>query len=93
MRRQAAGLAAVALGPGLVPAGLAQRRELEEDAVEEEAQPRALPAPFPSHAVHAVVPVAAAHEGKAVGARGQPLVDGAQAVLEERGPVRPRRAG
>ena len=79
-----AGLAAVALGPGLVPPGFAERRELAQDGVEEEAHPGALPAPFPSHAVHAVVPVPAPHEGKAVGARGQSPVDGAQAMLEER---------
>ena len=91
--REAAGLAAVALGPGRVAAGLAERRELAQDAVEEEAQPGALAAPFPSHAVHAVVPVPAAHERKAVGAGGQALVDGAQAVLEERARLGRRRAG
>src|SRR3972149_3638533 len=52
--------------------------------MKEEAEPRALPSSLMSHPVHAVVPVAASHEGKTVGARRQPFVDGTKAMLEER---------
>ena len=55
-----------------------------QHAVQEEAEPGALAAPRGPDAVHAVVPVAGAEERKAVRARGQALVDRAQAVLEER---------
>ena len=52
--------------------------------MEEEAQPGALAAALPAHAVHPVVPVSAAEERQPVRAGGQALVDRAQAVLEER---------
>ena len=60
--------------------------------MEEEAEPGALAAALPAHAVHAVVPVAAADERQAVRAGGQALVDRAQAVLEERAALGGRRA-
>jgi hypothetical protein len=55
--------------------------------VQEEAEPGALAAPLAADAVHAVVPVAGADQRQAVGAAGQPAVDGAQAVLEEGAPL------
>ena len=60
--------------------------------MEEEAEPDALAAPLPPDAVHPVVPVPAPHERQAVGARGEPAVEGAHAVLEERALLR-RDAG
>src|SRR5206468_9785681 len=66
---EAPGLAAIALAPGLVASGFAEGGKLEEHAVEEEAHPGALPTSFASYAVHPVVPVPAAHEGKSGGAR------------------------
>jgi hypothetical protein len=66
---------------------LAQRDELREHAVEEEAEPGALAPSRPPHAIQAVVPVAAADEGQSVGPNRRTLVDRAQAVLEQRAPL------
>ena len=74
-------------GEGGVAAAVGQRGEVGEDTEEEEAEPDAFAAAFVANAVHAVVPVAAAHEGQAVGAGGERAADGADAMLVERGGI------
>src|SRR3990172_2614098 len=86
---EAMGFAAVALAPCRVSSGDAERYEVAQDGVKEEAEPGALAAPRPSDAVHPVVPVTAAHEREAVDARRQPAVERAHAVLEQRAPPPP----
>ena len=54
--------------------------------MKEEAKPRALASSCRSHAVHAVVPIAAADERETVGAGREALVDRPNTVFEE-GPV------
>ena len=56
--------------------------------MQEEPEPDALAAALPAHAVHPVVPVAAADQRQPVRAGRQAPVDRAHAVLEERGPLR-----
>ena len=56
-----------------------QRREVGDHAAQEPAQPDRLAAAFDADAVHAVVPVAAAHQRQAVRAHAQAAVDGARA--------------
>ena len=67
--------------------------ELHEHVVEEEGEPDALALAVLADEVHAVVPVAAAHERQAVLAEAQAVLDGADAVLVERGRTRRTRAG
>ena len=88
--RRPARLGAVA--PGAL--GVAARsRQIGANArrtvAEEEAEPDALAAALDAHAVHAVVPVAAADERQPVRARGQAAIDRADAVLVERRRARP----
>jgi hypothetical protein len=92
-RAQARGFGAVASGAAFVVLGVADRRELGEHGVEEEAEPRALAAARGADAVEAVVPVAAANERKAVRARRDAALDRAHAVLVDRAGLRrqPRR--
>src|SRR5437016_5398960 len=71
---EARSLAGIACGVDAVASELAQGGELAQDGVEEEAEPRALAASLPSDVVHAVVPIAAAHQRKAVLTDGQTLV-------------------
>ncbi len=59
--------------------------------MEKEAEPRALATAGRPDAVHAVVPVAGADEGKSVGAGGDAFVDRADAVFEERSSRRRHR--
>src|SRR5882724_671548 len=80
---EGADVAAPALGARVLAAGVRQPRELPERRVQEPAQPDALSAPFRPHPVHAVVPVAGAHQGEPVGADGEAAVEGPRAVLEE----------
>ena len=84
-RRQPPRLGAAALGEGIVAARRAEGREVEEHGMEEEAEPDALAPSFAAHEVHAVVPIAGAHQRQAVLARRQAAVERAPAVLEERG--------
>ena len=70
--------------PGGIPL-FAEWYELPQDGMQEPAEPDALSLPAVAHPVHPVVPVTAAHQGKPVPARRESLVDGAQAVLEQRG--------
>ena len=70
--------------PDVVATALAQRGEVLEDAVEEEADPDALTASLATDAVHAVVPVARAHERQPVRAARHAVVERATAVLVER---------
>ena len=65
--------------------------ELRERRVQEPAEPDALALALASDAVHAVVPVAGAHQRQAVAADGEAAVEGARAVLEERRALAPRR--
>ena len=51
---------------------------------QEPGQPDALSLALDAHAVHAVVPVAAAHQGKAVRAQPQPVLQSAEAVIVKR---------
>src|SRR6185369_10031892 len=74
----------VAVCPHAILPPAAKRHEVAEDGVKEEAQPGAFASPFGPDAVHAVVPVAAADERQTVGAGGDPLVDGAHTMFEER---------
>ena len=75
----------------MIRAPLAERDEVAEDGVEEEAQPHALAAPFPSDAVHAVVPVAGAHERQPVRAPRERAVERATAVRVDVGRLPGRR--
>ena len=74
-----------ARGPGSVAAPLRDGCELGCQPAQEPRQPHRFAPPFDADAVHAVVPVAAAHQGQAVHADGQAVVDGARAVFVERG--------
>ena len=77
-------------GPGALAVVLAARElgAVFQHAREEEAEPDALAFAERADTVHAVVPVAAAHQGQTVRARGRSGVDRAQTVLVERGPLR-----
>ena len=77
-------LGPVAVGAGDVAAVGAERREVGEHGVEEEAEPGALAAPLAPDPVHPVVPVAAPHERQAAGAGGEGAVEGQDGVLVER---------
>ena len=68
------------------------RAELRQHLAQEEAQPDALAPALDADQVHAVVPVAGAHQRQAVRAEAQPVHDGAHAVLVEAGGSR-RAAG
>jgi hypothetical protein len=70
--------------PDHVGSRAAERREVGEDDVKEEAQPGALAPARRPDAVHAVVPIAAADQRKTVGSGREALVDRANTVLEER---------
>jgi hypothetical protein len=67
-----------------VAARLAERGEGAQDEEQEPADEDALAAAVLADGVHAVVPVAAAHERQPVRPDGQAAVDRTQAVLEER---------
>src|SRR6185295_17996490 len=77
--RQPPRVVLVTRGAGDVVARAAERHEVNEDAVEEESEPRALATALRADAVHPVVPVAAADERQTVRARRQPFVDRAHA--------------
>ena len=73
------------VGKGDVVARARQFGKLGEHVVEEERQPDAFAAALFAHQVHAVVPVAAAHQRQTVFAEFQSVFDGAHAMLVERG--------
>ena len=64
-----------------------QLGELREHVVKEERQPDAFAFAVLADQVHAVIPVAAAHQRQAVVAEAQAVVDGADAMLVERADV------
>ena len=71
-----------------IVAAFAQRQEVAENLIQEKPEPDALAAPFPSDAVHTVVPVARAHQRQAVFTAGERAVEGAATVLVEVGGFR-----
>ena len=76
------------------PLPLRDLGELLQHGVQEEAQPDAFARALDADQVHAVVPVAGAHQRQAVRAELQAVLDGAHAVLVEAGRFRgPARAG
>jgi len=78
-------LASVLSQSFVVAPRLANRQHLAEHRVEEETHPHAFAAAALPDAIHAVVPVAAAEERQPMRPLGQALVDGAEAVFEQRG--------
>ena len=83
--RSRRGLGLAALGEGGVAAQRGQLGELRQHVVEEEAQPDAFALALLADQVHAVVPVAGAHQRQAVRAEAQAVSDGAHAVLVQAG--------
>ena len=77
----------VAIGQRRVAALPRQFGELREHVKQEERQPHALASAVLADEIHAVVPVAAAHQRQAVLAEAQAMVDRANAVLVERADV------
>jgi hypothetical protein len=59
--------------------------ELAEHVVEEEGEPDAFAFAFRTHFVHAVIPIAAPHEGQSVCAEAESVFNGAHAVVVETG--------
>jgi hypothetical protein len=89
-----AGLLPIADGLGLVASPHTEDGEIGERGVEEPAQPDAFALAFDADTVHAVVPVAAAHQGDAMRAGGGSPVQSPLAMLIEReGLVRRRKVG
>ena len=86
---QPGALALAARGEGGVAARTRERAELPQHFAQEEAQPDALALAAHPHQIHAVVPVAGAHQRQAVRAEAQAVRDRAHAVLVEAG----RRGG
>eukprot|EP00825_Cyclidium_porcatum_P015593 TRINITY_DN18937_c0_g2_i1.p2 TRINITY_DN18937_c0_g2~~TRINITY_DN18937_c0_g2_i1.p2 ORF type:complete len:499 (+),score=45.42 TRINITY_DN18937_c0_g2_i1:295-1791(+) len=80
---QLGGLGQAALGKERVAAGARQPGKLGQHIVEEEGQPDTLAAPEVADQVHAVIPVAPAHERQAVRAKTEAVLDGAHAMLVE----------
>src|SRR5437870_1383162 len=80
------------VGALVLAAQLGKASELPEGGVQEPAEPDALAHARLPDAVHAVVPVAGAHEGKPVAPDEQAAVERPSAVLEEGGPLA-RQAG
>jgi hypothetical protein len=73
-------------GPGLIRVAplVAQFGKVLEHRQQEPAEPDAFTAAFRADAVHAVVPVAAAHERQSVSAESASVLDGAEAMLVDR---------
>src|SRR5438093_652508 len=71
---------AVPLCPRGVATRVAEREEIAEHAIEEEAEPHAFPSPLAPDAVHAVVPIARAHERQAMRAARERTVERAAAM-------------
>ena len=69
-------------------AGLGKRGEGVDDGAEKPAQPDALALALLADPVHAVIPVAGAHQGQAVRADWRGSVDGPRAMLVQRAPTR-----
>src|SRR5206468_9260470 len=67
-----------------VAARSSERGKLHKDIVEKERQPDALAFALCAHQVHAVVPVAGAHERQAMLAEAQPVIDRANAMFIKR---------
>ena len=82
---QLRGVGGAMLGEGSVVAAAGEFGELHQHIVEEESQPDAFAASMFADEIHAVVPIAAADEREAVGAEFEAVIDGAHAVLVERG--------
>ena len=72
-------------GPGPLPPAVGEVRKSAQGRVQQPPQPDTLAAPAFADAVHTVVPIAAAHQWQAVHADRQTVVQGAGAVLVERG--------
>src|SRR4029079_18101516 len=70
-------------GALVLPALRGDRRVAGDDVAQEPGQPDRLAAPLLADAVHAVVPVAAAHQWQAVRADAQAAIDRARAMLED----------
>ena len=79
--RSAVGLLGALVGKRRVVSRPRQIREAPEVGVQEPRQPHALSLAAAAHEVHAVVPIAAPHQRKAVLAEPQTVLDGADAVL------------
>jgi hypothetical protein len=79
------GLGQALVGKRFVAESLRQRAEFLQRIEQEKGQPNALALAFETHQVHAVVPVARAHQGQTLHAFAQAISDGAHAVLVERG--------
>src|SRR5580692_7388467 len=62
-----------------------QSRELGEHIVKKEGQPNAFAASLVSDAIHAVIPIATTHQWESVSTKLQPMLNGAHAMLIERG--------
>ena len=84
---QPAGFDRVLVGGSGVAALPGELGELREHVVQEEASQTLSPLPCCADQVHAVVPVAAAHQRQAVRAEAQAVVDRADAMLVERADV------
>ena len=82
---QLMGLGEATLGKGSVVASARQFGKLGQHVVEEESQPDTFAAPLFAHQIHPVVPVAATHERQAMLAEFEPVFDGANAMLIQRG--------
>ncbi len=87
-RTEARDLGAVARRALVVAAAFAPRGERAQHRTEEESEPDAFAPAFDADAAHAVVPVAAAHERQAVRTHGDRVIDGADAVIEQRRSLR-----
>ena len=70
--------------PHGISARLGDGNERGQRGMQEPAQPHALAASSLAHPVHAVVPVARAHQRQAVRAHGKAEIEAARAMLEQR---------
>jgi len=73
------------LGEGGIALPACQLGKLPEHGAQEKAQPDALAAALHAHPVHAVVPVAAAHQRQAMHPEAQAVADGAHAMFVQAG--------
>src|SRR6202034_1419259 len=71
-------------GALVLAAGVGDRRENIQHMMQEPSEPDAFALAARADEIHAIVPVALAHEGKAVRPVGEAAIDGAGAMLEDR---------
>ncbi len=89
--RKSRGLGPATLGERHVARSRGDVAKLHQHVVQEKRQPDALALAMDADVVHAVVPVAGAHQRQAVRAETQPVHDGAAAVLVAASPIRRAR--